>query len=298
MLDGVPGGGDPLPLVVSSDQSGANGDRRAGATPVAADHRGVCRNRRRSRFDAELVPQGRRALVVGAHGARPIAGRVMGLDAQPMGRLVEWIGAHEPAGHLDGLAGLPVIDQGSGEPPQEIAVQLAQLVAAGGRPRVVLARQQLTAVEVERGAASRDQLAGLVRVGAAGCVGRGDEAIDVDRGRADRLPLQRRRRHLDRGVDRRVSAPQRMEQVAEVGTRLALVRVGPELECQPLSRLCRVGVEDQQRQQRPRPSRPGEVDRLTVDAHLDAAQQPDVDRTVPHAPMLPRRHPGAHPLLA
>ena len=106
--------------------------------------------RGRGGLDAELAPERRRARVVGAQRARPVAALVVQAHEQAVGGLAQRVVAHEPLGVHDRPRGVALLRQPPGEPVQRVEVALAQALALLEQPLVVGALEQVAGVGVDR----------------------------------------------------------------------------------------------------------------------------------------------------
>jgi len=158
------------------------------------------------------------------------------LDQQPVALLTQRIVCDQPLGATDGRGPPPIVPMPAREPLERLQVELREPAAFVHQPLVVAALQQLTAVRLDR----------LVEPSLGQ---RPLELLDVEPQRRVRAPLKRPRPDVDQAVRVRQRAAQVVQDFAQVRVRLALRRVGPQQERQALTRLRRVTVKQEIREQ-------------------------------------------------
>jgi hypothetical protein len=231
---------------------------------------------RRRGLNLKFTLQGRGARVVGAKRPGPVAAGVVEPHQHPVGGLAERVRPQDPLRVRDRLGvlapGLHQLDQ----PFEGLEPAPPQPFPLLQQPLVVAALQQVTPVQLDGLTQGRHLL-----VGPLGPVGPGDRALEggqVDPARGALPPPERPRGHLQEPVGTGQGAPQDVQQMAQVGPRLGLARVGPEQVGQALARLRRIPVEQQIGEQRLGPGRAERRHRGLALAEVELAEDPDAQR--------------------
>jgi hypothetical protein len=198
--------------------------------------------RRRRRLDAQLALQGHRALVIHPKRPRPVPARVMQPHEEPVRLLAERVVSQESLGVQDRLGVFAARLENRGQTLKGLQIALAEPLALVKEPLIVAAFEKVSRVELDgfpqRGEAAvgvfplcpRERLLESGDVEPEGCVG---------------PPPERPRRHVEEPVRVRKGAPEVVEHVAEVRSRLWLGRVGPEEERETLPGLRSLPVEEE-----------------------------------------------------
>jgi hypothetical protein len=277
-LGGPPQLGQPGPLASPADQRRAA--ERAGRSALAAGGEAPAVQQglvdppgRRRWLHAQLALQDGRAGVVGSQRPGPVAAGVVQAHQDPVGLLVQRVGAHQLLGSGDRLGVVAAPGQQPGQPLQGLQPAPAELVAFGQEPLVLAAFQQVAPVELDRLAEGGDAAVGR----AVGPGQGGLEGVDVQPGRPVRPPLQRPRGHLEEPVEVGQGLAEVVQHVAQVGPGLRLAGVGPEQEGQALPGLGRLPVQQQVGEQRLRPRRLERRQRESVQAQVQLAEEPDAE---------------------
>lgn len=158
---------------------------------------------------------------------------------------MERVVAQEPLGVGDRARLLAVGLEAEGEPLQHPEVARLEPLARSHEPLVVAPFEQVARVH-PRGLLQRLQIVRIKLGSSQGRLEGGDVAPEGGLG----APAERLRRDLEERSDIRQGALQLMEQVAEVGARLAFGQVGPEQKGKLLSGLGRRTVKQQVSEQR------------------------------------------------
>jgi hypothetical protein len=210
--------------------------------------------------------------VVDAQGAGSVATGVVQPHQQSVGRLVERVVPEEPLGVGDGLARVAARLEQVDETSQRLNVASAQSLPLCAEPLLIRSGEEVAAVELDRFPQIGEGVARGCRLHPRH---RLLEGGDIEPERSARPPLQRPRRRLEVPVGIGQGPSQVMEQVAQIGPRLRLGRVGPEAEGELLPRLRRLPVQHQIGQERLSPRRLERRQRGTIAVKLESAEEPD-----------------------
>jgi hypothetical protein len=254
VLRGPPEIHQARPLLCPADDRGA-AERFHPPSLAARGSRSVLRRQqrlvgapcRRRRLHPELPLQDRRARVVDPYRPSPVPLCIMQPHEHPVGLLPQWVGPQQPLRVPGRLGMVAAALQQRNQALQRLEVGLAESLALAEQPLVVGPFEQVAPVEIDRVPQRRHRLVALPGARERQGLLEGRHVHPVG---GVPPPPQRPRRHLDEPVEVGEGTAQGVQEVAEVGPRLRLGRVGPQQEGKPLSRLRRIPAKEQVGQQR------------------------------------------------
>ncbi len=212
----------------------------------------------------------------GADGTGTIIGSPVGLDPQPVGSFIEGVSSYQCPCGTERLSSSVIVDQRGDQEPEDVTVEIAQLVPARDQPVVLLTGEQVTPIVPHCLAATLDEMDRFVRVGLERDAGRGHELVDIDDHGRIATPLQCRRGGDDRGIDGRIDPTERVQYVAQVGARLRVGGLRPEGRREALARMSHTGLKHEVGQEPSRPARPQAFDRNPFDVRAHLTQEPQL----------------------
>ena len=186
----------------------------------------------------------------------------------------------QPLGGNDCLGVVAAGLEQRGEALEGRAIALAKPLALAEEPLVVPAREQVARVQLDR-FLERGELAIRVPLRPRD---RRLEGRDVEPDGRIGPPLQHAWRDVEEPVDIRQRVSQVAEDVAEIGPRLGLGRLGPEEEREPLPRMRRVPAEEEVGEQRLDPRGLDRRGRGITVPEVEFAEEADAEGRCPLRP--------------